>query len=281
MENQNNYANRCKIFSTNSKSMIGMIHVPALPGTPFNKLSPKEIINKCLEEASIFKSSNIDSIMIENMHDAPYLKRAVGPEITSIMSIIGYELRKVFPEKPIGIQILAGANKDAIAAAFSADLDYIRGEGFVFGHIADEGFFEADAGDLLRYRKHIGASTIQVYTDIKKKHGANQITKDVSIAEMAKNAHFFGSDGIIVTGSTTGGEADINDLKQAKEGKLPVFLGSGITSDNLDNYFDYSNGFIVGSYFKKEGLWSNELDFKKVEGLVNQFNSLKKNKGFI
>ena len=258
-----------------------MIHVPALPGTPFNRFSPKEIINKCLEEATIYKSANIDSIMIENMHDAPYLKRSVGPEITSMMSIIGYELRKVFPDKPIGIQILAGANKDAISAAFSADLDYIRGEGFIFGHVADEGIFESDAGELLRYRKNIGAARIKVFTDIKKKHGANQITKDVSIADMSKNANFFGSDGIIITGTTTGGEAEINDLKQAKEGKLPVLLGSGITNENLGNYFDYSNGFIVGSYFKKDGLWSNELDFKKVEGLVNQFNNLKKNKGFI
>jgi hypothetical protein len=279
MEYQDN--NRCNIFSINSKSMIGMIHVPALPGTPFNRFSPKEIINKCLEEATIYKSANIDSIMIENMHDAPYLKRSVGPEITSMMSIIGYELRKVFPDKPIGIQILAGANKDAISAALSADLDYIRGEGFIFGHVADEGIFESDAGELLRYRKNIGADRIKVYTDIKKKHGANQITKDVSIADMSKNANFFGSDGIIITGTTTGGEAELNDLKQAKEGKLPVLLGSGITNDNLENYFDYSNGFIVGSYFKKDGLWSNELDFKKVESLVNQFNNLKKNKGYI
>ena len=278
MENQSN--NRCCSFSTNSKSMIGMIHVPALPGTPFNRYSPKEIINKCIEEASIYKSANIDSIMIENMHDAPYLKRNVGPEITSLMTIIGYELRKVFPEKPLGIQILAGANKDAIAAAFSADLDYIRGEGFIFGHVADEGIFESDAGELLRFRKQIGAERIKVFTDIKKKHGANQITKDVSVADMAKNAQFFGSDGIIITGTTTGGEADINDLRQAKEGKLPVFLGSGITKDNLENYFDHANGFIVGSFFKKDGLWSNELDFSKVDGLLGQFNKLKRDTGY-
>ncbi len=279
MEFQNN--KKCDLFSTNSKIMIGMIHVPALPGTPFNRLKPKEILDKCLEEASIYKSANIDSIMIENMHDTPYLKRNVGPEITSIMSIIGYEIRKVFSEKPIGIQILAGANKDAIATAFSANLDYIRAEGFIFGHVADEGIFESDAGELLRYRKNIGAERIKIFTDIKKKHGANQITKDVNITDMAKNAKFFGSDGIIITGTSTGSEAEINDLKQAKEGKLPVFLGSGITINNLENYFDFANGFIVGSYFKKDGIWSNELDICKVDGLVNQFNKLKNSRGYI
>ncbi len=252
-----------EIFSNNSKNLIGMIHVPALPGTPFNKLSPSQIISKCLEEAAVFKSANIDSIMIENMHDAPYLKRNVGPEITSLMTIVGYELRKVFPDKPLGIQILAGANKDSLASAFSSNLDYIRAEGFVFGHVADEGIFESDAGELLRYRRNIGADKIKVFTDIKKKHAAHIITKDVGISETAKNAEFFGSDGIIISGQSTGEEADINDLLEAQSSNLPVFIGSGVTKDNLEKYFDYANGFIVGSYFKKDGLWKNDIDFKK------------------
>lgn len=49
-------------------------------------------------------------------------------------------------------------------------LDFIRAEGFVFSHVADEGILNACAGDLLRYRKQIGAERVQIYTDIKKKH---------------------------------------------------------------------------------------------------------------
>lgn len=36
--------------------------------------------------------------------------------------------------------------------------------------MADEGFLNACAGDLLRYRKQIGAEHVQIFTDIKKKH---------------------------------------------------------------------------------------------------------------
>lgn len=263
-------------IDTNSKTLIGMIHVPALPGTPFNKYTPKEILNRVLEEAAIFKNADIDSVMIENMHDAPYLKRNVGPEITSMMTIMGYELRKVFPDKPLGVQILAGANKEALSVALSADLDYIRGEGFVFGQISDEGFIESDAGELLRYRRNIGAEKIKVYSDIKKKHSANFITSDVSIGEMAKNAQFFGTDGIIITGSTTGAEVNVKELIEANESKLPVIVGSGITKDNLNEYFPHANGFIVGSYLKKDGLWSNIIDYERLSGLVEKFNSLKR-----
>lgn len=52
----------------------------------------------------------------------------------------------------------------------STGLDFIRAEGFVFSHVADEGLLNACAGELLRYCRHIGAEHVQIFTDIKKKH---------------------------------------------------------------------------------------------------------------
>lgn len=46
----------------------------------------------------------------------------------------------------------------------------MRAEGFVFGHVADEGIMESCAGELLRYRCIIGAEDVLVFADIKKKH---------------------------------------------------------------------------------------------------------------
>jgi membrane complex biogenesis BtpA family protein len=265
---------RKNIFDKN-KILIGMIHVPALPGTPFNTLSPNEIVQKCISEANIYKSCNIDSVMIENMHDAPYLKKNVGPEIVSIMSIIAYEVKKIFFEKPLGIQILAGANKEAISVAYNSGFNFIRSEGFVFSHIADEGIFESDAGELLRHRKMLGANNIKIFTDIKKKHSANFITSDVDIGDMAKNAEFFGSDGIIVTGSSTGSEASIEELKSVRiSTNLPILIGSGITADNIQKFLNHGDGFIVGSYFKKNNFWKNDLDQKIITNFVEKFSNL-------
>jgi len=105
--------------------IIGMIHVDALPGTPAYQGNFKKILEKALEEAQIYKNCGIDAIAIENMHDTPYLNREVGPEITAAMGIIGYEVKKNTC-LPCGIKILAGANKEALAVALCADLDFIR-----------------------------------------------------------------------------------------------------------------------------------------------------------
>ncbi len=246
-----------------TKPIIGMVHVKALPGTPKNSLQPSKIITAALQEADIYKKAGIDAIMIENMHDVPYLKGAVGHEISSMMALMGY-LIKQRTELPVGIQLLAGANIEALAAAHSAGLDDIRAEGVVVAHVADEGVIEAQAGELMRYRKKIGATNIPIFTDIKKKHSSHALTQDVSLLDTAKAAHFFMSDGVIITGSHTGEPVSIEELKSLKDLNLPIIIGSGITIDNVADYLPLCNAMIVGSYFKRDGFWENELDQDRI-----------------
>ncbi|MCX6171063.1 MAG: BtpA/SgcQ family protein [Ignavibacteriales bacterium] len=260
-----------KLFN-NHKPIIGMIHVDSLPGTPKYSGNVKAIIDKAKSEASLYRSCGLNALMIENMHDVPYLNRIVGPEVTSLMSIILYEIKRNF-EMPTGIQILAGANKQAIAAAHSAGADFIRAEGFVFAHIADEGMFNSDAGELLRYRKQIGAENVLVFTDIKKKHSSHSITSDTDIVDTAKAAEFFLSDGVIITGSATGKEPSLNEIKQVKENvNIPVIAGSGLTEKNVNQYFEYCDALIIGSYFKVNGIWSNPIDPDRVKALMKKIS---------
>ena len=193
-----------------------MIHVGALPGTPQNIYSVERIIEKVLQESSILKEEGVDAIMIENMHDRPYLNKHVGREVTAVMTAVACALKKE-TKLPLGIQILAGANKDAIAVALAAGLEFIRAEGFVFGHLADEGWMNSDAGELLRYRKKIGAENIQIFTDIKKKHSSHAVSSDISLVETAKAAEFFLSDGLIITGKATGEKALVEEVEAVKE----------------------------------------------------------------
>ncbi len=265
-----------KLFNVKTP-IIGMIHVDALPGTPKYKGNIKNIIDKALEEAEIYLQSGIDSIAIENMHDVPYLKNEVGHEVSSLMSIIAYEIKNK-TKLPVGLQILAGANKEAISAANSAGIDFIRAEGFVFAHVADEGFIESNAGDLLRYRKQIGAEDILVFTDIKKKHSSHSITSDVTIRETAHAAEFFLSDGLIVTGSATGKEVETSDLISVrKTSKLPTIIGSGITLKNVEKYFASCDAMIIGSYFKNSGNWINKVDPERVKYFMMKVEKLRGN----
>jgi len=252
------------------KPVIGVIHVGALPGTPRNSRSVAELVRQARGEARVYRECGVDGVIIENMHDVPYLKGEVGPEIVAGMTAIAVEV-KAECKLPTGIQILAGANIEAMAVAHAAGLDFIRAEGYAYAHVADEGIIEASAAKLLRYRKMIGAERVQVWADVKKKHSAHAITADVSLGQTAETVEFMGADCVIVTGSVTGEAPKVGDVNEAKSHcNLPVMLGSGISESNIDQFYNAADGFIVGTYFKVDSLWSNTVDPARVTQFINR-----------
>ncbi len=249
-----------------------MIHVGALPGTPRESAPLSEVVKQAAAEARLLMDAGFDGLIIENMHDAPYLRREVGPEIVSAMTAVGAAVRASMPaDRPLGVQILAGANRAALAVAQAIEAQFIRAEGFVFASIADEGLLdEADAGPLLRYRKLIGAEDIRIFVDVKKKHSSHAITADIDVSESTKAAEFFGADGVIITGIATGQAIKINDLGTARVATtLPLLVGSGVTPESVKDLFAYADGLIVGSWFKRDAVWSNPPDANRAKQLVN------------
>ena len=248
-----------------AKPVIAMIHVEALPGTPAHRLSLAAIERKAGDEARLYRAAGIHGLMLENMHDTPYLRGGVGPEIVAAMAIIARAVREV-AGVPCGVQILAGANREAISVAHAAGMDFIRAEGFAFAHVADEGLIQSSAAELLRFRKMIGADRVQVWADVKKKHSSHAITADVGIGDTAEAVGFMRGDAVIVTGSVTGDAPRTSDVTATKtKCHLPVYLGSGVTTENLRKFYRAADGFIIGSHFKTGGNWSGTVDARRVE----------------
>jgi membrane complex biogenesis BtpA family protein len=254
---------------TNTKPVVGVIHVGALPGTPASKSCVEELTELAAREAAMYRDGGVDGLMVENMHDVPYLRGAVGPEIVAAMAVIARAVKSE-SRLPVGVQILAGANKEAMSVAHAAGLDYVRVEGFVFAHVADEGLIQSSAAELLRFRKLIGAERVRVWADVKKKHSSHAITADVSLGETAAAAEFMRADAVVVTGGVTGEPPRAGDVREAKSRcRLPVLLGSGVTPSNVAEFYDGADGFIVGSYFKEGGVWSNTVDPSRVARLTD------------
>lgn len=253
-----------------------MVHVSPLPGTPFYGGCMQKIVDKACRETEIYINNQVDGIIIENMHDVPYVKsKHFGPETIAVMTKVCAEVKRLIPMKvPCGIQILTGGNREALAVAKACDFNFIRSEGFVFSHIGDEGFIDSDAGVLLRYRRNIDAEDVLIFTDIKKKHSSHTITNDVSLIETAHAAEFFHSDGVVLTGTCTGKPADARELIGLKQNcNLPIIIGSGVTVDNLNQYLS-ADALIIGSHFKIDGNWANDVSSNCVQLFMEAKNKL-------
>jgi uncharacterized protein len=259
------------------KSLIGMVHVGALPGSPRAALSISALCKHAADEARILADAGFDALIVENMHDAPYVHGTQSPEVVAAMTRAAEAVRAATTWLPLGVQILSGGAKEALAVALAAGGSFIRCENFVFAHVADEGVLDrAEAGPLLRYRRSIAADDIKIFADLKKKHASHALTADLTLADAAEAATFFGADGVIVTGTATGKPTDPDHVAQARHATtLPVWVGSGVTPDRLGPLFAHADALIVGSWIKHDGLWSNPLDPARCRELVKAADALR------
>ena len=255
------------------RALVGMLHVGPLAGSPLHRrtgLGLDEQIADAVSQAGIYRAAGFHGLIVENMFDRPYLKGRVGPETVAVLTAIGREVRRAVP-LPLGIQVLAAANEEAVAVALACGAGFVRVEGFVFAHVADEGLVEAAAGPLLRYRAAIGADQVRVFADIKKKHAAHALTADLDVAETARAAEFALADGVIVTGTATGRPADPAEVEAvAAAVGIPTLVGSGVTPTNIAA-FTAADGLIVGSAVKQRGDWRLPLDPDAVRRLADAF----------
>ena len=63
--------------------LVGMLHLPALPGAPQAELSLDAIEAATLREAAMLVDAGFDACIVENFGDAPFFGDAVEPITTT------------------------------------------------------------------------------------------------------------------------------------------------------------------------------------------------------
>lgn len=245
------------------KALVGMVHVGPTPGGPHGGASIDEQARNAAAQARVLVEAGFDAVMIENMHDAPYVNGPHLPSVTAAMTAIALRVRDAVGPLPLGVQVLSRGEEEALAVALAiGEATFIRCENFVHAHVADEGLMaQASAGSLLRYRRRIGAEGVAILCDIQKKHASHALTADLTLADHAHAAEFFGADGLIVTGRFTGAPTALADLEAVRGAtRLPIVVGSGATPEQLPTLLERCDAIIVGSWIKRDGNWRNGVD---------------------
>jgi membrane complex biogenesis BtpA family protein len=241
--------------------LIGMVHLLPLPGSAGWAGDRRAVLTAARRDADRLLEGGCDALLVENMHDAPYLRGAVGPETVAAMAIVVHALVEL--GAPVGVQVLAAANKEALGVAVAAGASFVRVEGFAYAHVADEGWIEACAGELLRSRRALGAD-VQIWADVQKKHAAHAVTADLSVEELAHGAAFCGADALVITGSRTGATTSVEHVRAARTAGLPVVVGSGVSPDDAGRLGAEAQALVVGSWLKEGGQWRRPVDLHRV-----------------
>jgi membrane complex biogenesis BtpA family protein len=176
----------------------------------------------------------------------------------------------------MGVTVHLNGVKQALAIAVAAQCQWIRAFELANAYISNAGLVEAAGPALMRYRAALRAEGIMVFGDFHVKHGSHQIIADRSIPEQAEDVETALGDGVIVTGIKTGTPPDRHDVSAIRDAVgLPILIGSGLSSSNLEQLLPLVDGAIVGSSFKKDGVLANPVDRARVREFMDRVRAIR------
>ena len=252
------------------RAVIGVIHLPALPGSPgYRGAGTEALLAEALEDARRYARGGVHGLIVENHGDIPFAKPDdLGPETAAVMAVIADRVRREVG-LPLGVNVLATGARHALAVAQAAGAGFVRVNQWANAYVANEGILEGPAAAATRYRAWLRAEGVRVFADVHVKHGAHAIVADRSLAELTRDLEFFDADAVIVTGQRTGDAADHAELAIVRGAtQLPLLVGSGVTVDNVQGILAHADGVIVASALKEEGVWWTPVSEAKVRAFM-------------
>ncbi len=259
------------------KPIIGMIHLPPLPGSvgyQYEGMDP--IIDAALCDAERLVKGGVDAMMVENMWDLPYhVKNDVPPAEMCAQSVAAREVQRNFPDVPLGINVVHNGGKPLLSIAVASGADFIRVCLLTGAQIWDTGEFDTGvASELLEYRKYLGAEDIKIFCDVDKKHSIR--FPGLDLETHIEWTEFYLADALIVSGAMTGAKPQLEKVKKAADlSSRPILMGSGTNSENIAEFLQYADGAIVGTSLKEEGEGENPVSLQRVKEYMAEVKKMR------
>lgn len=255
------------------KPIIAMAHLPALPGTPRydKKLGINHIVESLQEDVNHLIDGRVDAVIYCNEDDRPYVFEA-GIEQIATMSRVIAETKP--DEIPFGVDFLWDPMA-TIAIAHATGASFVR-EVFTGVYESDMGLWSPRAGNFIRFKANIGGDDILMLCNIVPEFASPLGSR--SAVERAQSAVTSSlADAILISGNMAGAEADksvIGDIKNRVN--VPVLVNTGVNIENVKDYLLLSDGAIVGTSLKRDGITWNPVDPMRVTLFMEKVDEIRK-----
>lgn len=252
--------------------LIGMVHLPALPGSAGSKLNMAAIIDRAMVEARQIAKAGFDAVIVENFGDAPFAADRVPEETIAAMSVVIDHVVRACGV-PVGVNVLRNDSLAALAIAAATGAAFVRVNVLSGAYATDQGIITGRANEVLRKRAAL-APHVAIAADVHVKHATPISQPDVALAA-EETAHRAGADVLIVSGTGTGKATDLGAVRRVKEAvpKSPLWIGSGVTAETVEDYLEIADGVIVGTALKRGGRTTAPLDSKALTQFVKAAHS--------
>lgn len=256
------------------KPIIGMCHLPPLPGDPFySGESLDNILERVRTDLQALQKGGVDGVLFSNEFSMPYVTRVATVTVACMARIIGQLHKEI--RIPFGVDVLWDPYATLDLAAATEAL-FVR-EVFSGVYASDFGLWSINFGEVARHRKLLGLEKLKLIFNVVPESAKYLAERDIT--DVVKTTVFnHKPDAICISGRTAGVPTDESILKRAKDaaGQIPVFANTGVSVHNVETVLSIADGAIVGTFFKRDGKFENPVDEERVKALIDKVKAIRK-----
>lgn len=235
------------------KVVLGMVHLGALPGTPFYvDGSYGAVREKALSDARALQEGGADGCVIQNAGDRVFAVDHADPVVIAAIADITRAISDATgPEFQIGVQILRNDLKAALAIAHICGGSFLRLGALVGTTITASGLMQGDPYEFEAYRTRIRAQNIKLFAEIYSMHF--QWLGGRPVADVAWQARSAGADAVALCDPDE--ELTLSMIREVRAAQpdLPVIVSGYTDHENVSRLLADAQGAIVGSAFERGG----------------------------
>lgn len=257
------------------KPIIAMCHMQAMPGDPgFDKAGGmKKVLEAARHDLLALQEGGVDAVMFSNEFSLPYLTQVRTETVAAMARVIG----ELMPEItiPFGVNVLWDPIQ-SLNLAMATGAKFIR-EIISGVYASDFGLWNTNVGATVRHQYAIGAENVKLLYNIVPE--AARYLADRDIVSIARSTVFNNkSDALCVSGLTAGAETDSQILQQVKSAvpNTVVFANTGVRLENVEKQLSIADGAVVGTTFKKDGVFENGVDAARVKKFMDKVKAFRK-----
>jgi uncharacterized protein len=251
------------------KAVIGMIHLPPLPGTPFHERGAfDQVVTRAVASAEALDEGGATGCLVQT---ADRVYADPDPEdpirVAGVTLVVDAVRRATRPDFAVGVQILWNAVNASLAVARVAGGSFVRANALVGMALTTHGLVEAEPYEVMRYRRAIEAMDVQVVADVLTMH-FRWFGEDRSVADVARAARQVGADAVAVSDPDDERALGLVAEVRRAEAELPIVLGGQTHHGNAARLLREVDGAFVGTCLERDG-WGSEIDRRLVEHYVD------------
>jgi len=251
-----------------AKPVIGMAHLPPLPGAPLHDRAGgvRALVEAVQADVSALVDAGFDAVLFCNEGDRPYALEAPREAVAAMSTVV----TRCAPEGvPFGVDYLWDGLA-AIAIAHATGASFVRSV-FTGVYESDMGLWSLDPARALRYRADLGAVNVRLFMNVTPEFASPLGTRSVGVRARSAEVNAL-ADAILISGTMAGDPADVRALEDARDalaGSAPVLANTGVSLATVQDRLTRFDGVVVGTALKVDGATWNPVDPERAKSFMN------------